>query len=199
VLTNSEIGDFWKAAEAVGDSATAILKLLLLSGCRLREVAEMRRDELSDDGVTWNLPGARTKNRKPHVVPLPPLARDILASVKLIEGCPYVFSTTGKSPVQGWSKIKDRLDVAMKPTTPWVLHDLRRTAATGMAELGIAPHIVEAVLNHVSGARAGVAGTYNRAAYAPEKKAALERWGDHVDALVSGRKANVVTLREAVS
>jgi integrase len=199
VLTNSEIGDFWKAADSIDNPFATVLKLLLLTGCRLREVAEMRRDELSEDGGTWNLPGARTKNKKPHGVPLPPLARDILASVKRIEGCPYVFSTTGKSPVQGWSKIKDRVDAAMKPASPWVLHDLRRTAATGMAELGIAPHIVEAVLNHVSGARAGVAGTYNRAAYAPEKKAALERWGDHVDALVSGRKANVVTLREATS
>jgi integrase len=196
VLTNSEIGDFWKAADTIDNPFAAVLKLLLLTGCRLREVAEMRRDELSDDGGTWNLPGVRTKNKKPHVVPLPPQARDILARVKRIEDCPYVFSTTGKSPVQGWSKIKNRVDAAMKPASPWVLHDLRRTTATGMAELGIPPHIVEAVLNHVSGAKAGVAGIYNRAAYAPEKKAALERWGGHVEALVSGRKPNVVTLRE---
>jgi integrase len=77
---------------------------------------------------------------------------------------------------------------------PWRFHDLRRTCATGMAELGIAPHIVEAVLNHVSGARAGVAGTYNRAAYAGEKKAALERWATHVEGLIDGRRAKVVPL-----
>ena len=74
---------------------------------------------------------------------------------------------------------------------PWRLHDLRRTAATGMAEIGIAPHIVEAALNHVSGARAGVAGTYNRAAFAPEKRAALERWAAHVEGLISGN-SNIV-------
>src|SRR5262245_65764837 len=111
----------------------------------------------------------------------------MIASAKRIENCPYVFSNTGRSPLQHWYKAKDRLDAAMKPATPWVLHDLRRTAATGMAELGIAPHIVEAVLNHVSGARAGVAGTYNRAAYLPEKKAALARWAAHIEGLVSGQ------------
>jgi integrase len=80
---------------------------------------------------------------------------------------------------------------------PWRLHDLRRTAATGMAEIGIAPHIVEAALNHISGAKAGVAGTYNRAAYAEEKRAALERWATHVQGLVSERPANVVKMRKA--
>ena len=80
----------------------------------------------------------------------------------------------------------------------WRLHDLRRrTVATGMAELGIQPHIVEAVLNHISGAKAGVAGTYNRAAYAAEKKAALERWAAHVEGLVSGKAAKVVPLLRA--
>ena len=83
----------------------------------------------------------------------------------------------------------------MKPATPWVLHDLRRTAATGMAEIGIAPHIVEAVLNHVSGARAGVAGTYNRAQYLPEKTAALKRWVVHVQGLAAGKQSNVTALR----
>ena len=93
----------------------------------------------SDDGATWTIPGARTKNKRPHVVPLAPLARKMVGSGS--EG--FVFTTTGRSPVSGWSKIKQRLDEAMK-IPPWRLHDLRRTAATGMAEIGIAPHIVEA-------------------------------------------------------
>jgi integrase len=95
--------------------------------------------------------------------------------------------------VSGWSKLKKRIDRRMD-TAPWRLHDLRRTTATGMAELGIAPHIVEAVLNHVSGARAGVAGTYNRAAYAGEKKAALERWAAHVEGLIKGQRAKIGPL-----
>jgi integrase len=77
----------------------------------------------------------------------------------------------------------------------WRLHDLRRTAATGMADIGVLPHVVEAALNHISGAKAGVAGIYNRSAYAPEKKAALERWTAHVAGLVDGKQAEVIPLR----
>jgi integrase len=194
VLTDTEIVKFWRATEADPMEFSALLKLLLLTGCRLNEVAGMTRAELSDDGATWNIPGARTKNKRPHVVPLAPLARKMVGSGS--EG--FVFTTTGRSPVSGWSKIKRRLDEAMK-IPPWRLHDLRRTAATGMAEIGIAPHIVEAALNHISGAKAGVAGTYNRAAYAPEKRAALERWASHVQGLVSERPANVVKMRKTTS
>lgn len=190
VLTDVEIVKFWLATEV--ERFGQLLKLLLLTGCRLNEVAGMRCSELSDDGATWNIPGSRTKNRRPHIVPLPPLAREMIAAT--VGATDLIFTTTGETPVSGWSKIKSRLDVAMK-MPPWRLHDLRRTAATGMAEIGIAPHIVEATLNHVSGAKAGVAGTYNRAAYAAEKKAALERWATHVEGLVSGREAKVVSLR----
>ena len=189
VLTDPEIVKFWRATDAERKEFSTLLKLLLLTGCRLNEVAGMTRAELSDDGTTWNIPGARTKNKRPHVVPLAPLARKIVGS----GGEGFVFTTTGRSPVSGWSKTKRRLDEVMK-IPPWRLHDLRRTAATGMAEIGIAPHIVEAALNHVSGAKAGVAGTYNRAAYAEEKRAALERWALHVEGIVSERPANVVSL-----
>ena len=191
VLTDAEIVKFWRATDAERKELSALLKLLLLTGCRLNEVAGMTRAELSDDGATWAIPGARTKNKRPHVVPLVPLVQKMVGTGS--EG--FVFTTTGRSPVSGWSKIKRRLDEAMK-IPPWRLHDLRRTAATGMAEIGIAPHIVEAALNHVSGAKAGVAGTYNRAAYAEEKRAALERWATHVQGLVSERAANVVKMRK---
>ena len=192
VLTDAEIVKFWRATDAERKELFALLKLLLLTGCRLNEVAGMTRAELSDDGATWNIPGARTKNKRPHIVPLAPLAQKMVGTGS--EG--FVFTTTGQSPISGWSKIKRRLDEAMK-IPPWRLHDLRRTAATGMAEIGIAPHIVEAALNHVSGAKAGVAGTYNRAAYAEEKRSALERWATHVQGLVSERPANVVKMRKA--
>jgi integrase len=191
VLSDGEIVKFWRATDAERKEFSALFKLLLLTGCRLNEVAGMRRAELSDDGAIWNIPGARTKNKRPHVVPLAPLAQKMVKSGSE----EFVFTTTGRSPVSGWSKIKGRLDEAMK-IPPWRLHDLRRTAATGMAEIGIAPHIVEAALNHISGAKAGVAGTYNRAAYASEKRAALERWASHVEGLVSGRPANVVKIRK---
>jgi integrase len=191
VLTSSELVAFWRAADAERKEFGALLKLLLLTGARLNEVAGMQRAELSDDGATWTIPGERTKNGRVHVVPLSPLVRELIARVST--DTDLVFTANGTTVVSGWSKIKNRLDAAMQ-IPPWRFHDLRRTCATGMAELGIAPHIVEAVLNHVSGARAGVAGTYNRAAYAGEKKAALERWAAHVEGLIDGRPAKVVSL-----
>jgi len=195
VLTDAETTKFWRATD--DERFGPLLRLLLLTGCRLNEVSGMRRAELSDDGATWTIPGARTKNKKTHVVPLSPLAREIISNVP--GQADLIFTTTGTTPVSGWSKIKTRLDDAMK-IPPWRLHDLRRTCATGMAEIGVAPHIVEAALNHISGAKAGVAGTYNRAAYAGEKKIALERWADHIASLVAGKKAkNVVPMRRVPS
>jgi integrase len=192
VLTPAEIVKFWAAADSANQPFGAVLKLLLLTGCRLNEVAGMRRSEISE-GV-WTVPGTRTKNRRPHAVPLPTLA------ARVVDGAQgagdLVFSTTGTTPISGWSKTKRRLDAAMK-IPAWRLHDLRRTAATGMADIGIAPHIIEAVLNHVSGHKAGVAGIYNRSAYLPEKTAALTRWAAHVHGLVAGKVAKVLPLRTA--
>ncbi len=187
---------FWKAADAERKEFGVLLKILLLCGCRLNEASGMRRSELSDDGAVWTLPGGRTKNGHEHAVFLPPLAREILASVPTLGD--LIFTTDGEHPVAIGSKIKRRLDAAMQ-IPPWRIHDLRRTCATGMAEIGIAPHIVEAVLNHISGAKAGVAGTYNRATYPAEKKAALERWAAHVEGLISGRPAKVVPLHKPAS
>lgn len=189
VLKDAEVVKLWKAFDNQGFPFGPLLKLLLLTGCRLNEVAGMRHGELSEDGETWSIPSQRTKNHREHLVPLPKMARDILKSVDPHGG--LVFTTTGKRPVSGWSKLKRRLDAETKIAN-WRLHDLRRTAATGMADIGIEPHIIEAVLNHVSGTMAGVAGTYNRAKYLPEKKAALERWANHVESLVSGRPADKV-------
>jgi integrase len=145
----------------------------------------MRRRELSENGAVWTIPGERSKNHRVHIVPLPPLARQIIASAG--GNGEFVFSTTdGRRPMSVGSKIKKRLDARIKASEPWREHDLRRTCATGMAELGVQPHVVEAVLNHISGYRSGVAGTYNRAQYAAEKKAALERWAVQIKKLTAG-------------
>jgi integrase len=193
VLNDAEIAKFWKATDQVGQPFGPALKLLLLTGCRLNEVAEMRRGELSDDGV-WSLPGARTKNHRPHTLALPPLAQEIITAVPRIAGSDLIFTTNGTTAVTSWPGIKRQLDAVMA-APDWRLHDLRRTAATGMAEIGVQPHIIEAVLNHISGHKGGVAGIYNRAQYAPEKKAALARWADHLQGLVAGTKGKVVALR----
>ena len=210
VLTADEIRWFWVASESV-DAPSApgaprlfgpLLKLLLLTGQRRNEVAGMRRNELHDDG-TWHLPGSRTKNGRGHIVPLSPLVRELIASVKAKPGSPLIFTTTGTTPVSGWSRMKDRLDVAMLAAAreegrtvsqPWRLHDLRRSAVTGMVELRVPPHVVELVVNHISGTRAGVAGTYNRSELMEERKEALERWATHVARIVAPRPGNVVSL-----
>jgi integrase len=203
VLTDSEVRWCWLACDRLMPPYGAVIRSLLLTGARLSEVVGMRRDEISDDGATWTLPSERTKNHRPHVLALPPLARETLAGVPRVESA-FVFTTSGRRPVTCFSSNKRELDRAMLAVAraeradatvkSWVLHDLRRTAATGMAEIGISPHVVEAVLNHVSGFRAGVAGVYNRAAYGPEKKAALERWAAHIHGLISGEQATVISI-----
>jgi integrase len=207
VLTDDEIKWFWQACDVADQPLDpkaprpygAALRLLLLTGQRLNEVAGMRRDELHADG-TWHLPGSRTKNKKPHIVPLAPLAREYIA-----DHGDFIFTTTGRTPVSGWSKVKNRLDTAMRAAAkaavpPWRVHDLRRTFVTSLVgKLHVPPHLVELIVNHISGARAGVAGIYNQAEMLAERKAALERWAVHVHGIVTGKPANVETLHRAKS
>ncbi len=196
VLSNAELIAFWRAADAERTEFGALLKMLLLTGCRLNEVAGMRRAELSDDGATWTIPGARTENYRPHTVPLPRLARRIVESVNA-DG-DLIFTTNGSTPVSGWSKIKQRLDAAMQ-IPPWRLHDIRRTVASGLAGLGVALPVIERLLNHVSGSFGSIVGIYQQYQFEPEKKAALERWAAHVEQLIEARPptANVVPLHLA--
>jgi integrase len=233
-LDNAEVILFWKACDAIDEPTEdrtergifgALYKVLLLTGCRLREPAGLDRTELGDNGV-WEVPGERTKNHLPFLIPMSPLALKIINSVQRQTHRPrgighnnppepiepalpdLIFTTNGRTPVSGFSKAKKALDTAMakiagKPIKPWRVHDLRRTFSTTLNEspddggLGIAPHIVEAALNHISGgARSGVAGTYNKAKYLSEKRVALQRWATHIEGLVSGRKAKVVSIRK---
>jgi integrase len=183
VLDNGEIIRFWHGCDAIHPTFAAVFRLLLLTGQRRDEVGEMSWDELQDDGM-WNLAGSRTKNGYPHKVPLPPLALEIIESVPHIG--PFVFSTNGRTPISGWSKVKRELDKAMANPPAWRLHDLRRTAITGMNELGISPHIIEQLVNHQSGHRGGVAGVYNKSVLMPERKDALVSWAKYINRLVVG-------------
>ena len=192
VLTDAEIKKFWVATATLTEPCGSVLRLLLVTGARLNEIAELPWSEVSDDFTTLNISGSRTKNHLPLVLVLPPSASAIIAAQE--RSGVYVFTANGSSPIRGWSKAKSRLDFTMATALPWRLHDLRRTCATGMASIGIAPHIVEACLNHISGAKAGVAGTYNRAQYSVEKKDALERWAGHLERIVTAAE-NVVPIR----
>jgi integrase len=214
VLSDEEIVLVWKACDEVPRPFGPSIRLMLLTADRRNEVGGMRRSEFSSDGLVWTIPGERTKNKRPHVVPVSSFAQEILAGMRSNTDTDLVFTTTGTTPISGWSKVKRQLDAAMLRLAredaaaggqdpdevrlvPWRLHDLRRTADTIMASLGIQPHIIEAVLNHISGFKAGVRGTYNRYTYFEEKKVALERWSVHLAGLVSGRSADVVPLRFA--
>jgi integrase len=206
VVTDDEVRWFWLACSDLGSPFGPLFKLLLLTGQRRDEVAGMAWAELSDDHASWSLPGERTKNKRAHSVPLPQAARDLIASVRPV-GTGYVFTTTGVSPVSGWSKTKKRLDEKMlevatkdKPDAVipvWVTHDLRRTCATGLQKLGVRLEVTEAVLNHASGARAGIVAVYQRHQYLEEKREALEKWSAHVERIISGQAADVIALRRA--
>lgn len=158
-------------------------------GQRREEVGAMAWPELDLDARMWTIPGERTKNRRAHRVPLAAAAMAILEALP-DRGRPMVFGWSRKAPTgfSGWSRAKATLDARVAKArgaalAPWRLHDLRRTAVTGMAELGAAPHVIEAVVNHASGFGGGVAGVYNRATYEAERRAALELWAEHVLAL----------------
>lgn len=199
VLTDDEIKLFWSACDKIGQPFGPLFQLMLLTGQRRGEVGGMTRREI--DGTNWTIPAARSKNGDEHTVPLPAAAVALLEGVPRIAGrAGHIFTTTGASAVSGFTRAKDRLDIEMvklnegEPIPAFTLHDLRRTAATGMAGLGFPPHVVEAVLNHRSGTRRGVAGVYNRFTYADEKAAALEAWSRRVLSLVEGRADNVVSI-----
>jgi integrase len=183
-LNDAEIAAFWRGCEQLGAPYGDVLKLLLLTGARLNEVVGMRRSEVSEAGE-WLIPATRAKNHRPNLLPLPSLALDLILSQGR-RADEHVFSSNpnGTKRLTGWSRAKARLD-ELNGIPPWVIHDLRRTASTGMNGIGVQPHVVEAVLNHVSGARRGVAGTYNVAEYRNEKRDALQRWAAHVKRLAS--------------
>jgi integrase len=194
VLSDDEVGRVWRATEGPG-SFNAIARALLLTGQRREEVSGLTWGELDLALSVWTLPAARSKNGKPHVVPLSEEMQALLRAQRRLEGTDLVFP--GDLRVfSGWSKSKARVD-RRSGVYGWTLHDLRRTTATGMSELGVAPHIVEAVLNHASGHKAGVAGVYNQARYASEKRRALDLWGAHVTAIIGGRDTadNVAAFR----
>jgi integrase len=193
-LTDAELKAVWKGCP--DSDFGAIIKLLILTGQRANEIGGLRWDEVHDEQVV--LPSQRTKNKRAHIIPLSDPARAILSQFRA-DGRTHVFGSVDSAGFDGWGYAKRTLDArttkAGKTLAHWTVHDLRRTVATRMAELGVQPHIIGAVLNHVSGHKGGIAGVYNRATYDKEKREALNLWAEHVTALVEGRKANVVPMK----
>jgi integrase len=215
VLTPAELRLIWNALE--DDEYGSVIKLLALTGQRANEIGGLRWGEIHDGQII--LPAERTKNGKPHVLPLSEPAVAIIA--QQTKGGDFIFGNAGRG-FTNWTRGKERLDQRVatanggEPIPHWTPHDLRRSLATyaggGLPEhllkkipaqdrdcaggLGIEPHAIEAVLNHYSGGKAGVAGIYNRSTYAREKKVLLDLWADRLMAIVEGRTSNVVNIQK---
>jgi len=195
-LTDEELRLVWQAADKMGGTFGPLVKLLALTGQRRDEIARMRWEEIKDRVLV--LPAERTKNGQPHEVPLSNAALAVLNSIPRVQGSRFVLTTNGGvSPASGYSKNKRRFDALLPADMPsWRLHDLRRSCASGLARLGVNLPVIEKCLNHASGSFAGIVGVYQRHSFADEKRAALEGWGQHIDALTSGKPASkVVRLR----
>jgi integrase len=200
LLADDELAAIWRAAADRGHYG-AIVRLLILTGARRAEIANLCWSEIDLGRALIELPAARTKNGRPHAIPLTAPALEILHAQPRRPGRDYVFSF-GAIGFQDWVKEKNALDARIKangaPLAPWTLHDFRRAISTTMHErLGVPPHIVESVLAHVGGHKAGVAGVYNRSLYEREKRIALTQWAEHVLAAIDGRASNVMPIRSA--
>lgn len=209
-LTDVEIGEVWRAAGRMAWPWGAYFRMLTLTLQRGAEVAGMRWFELSADATRWELPGARTKNGKPHIVHLARPAQRIAATLPRVNTrgdgspSPFLFTVTGAAPISGSGHAKARLDGAIMteriaraaatgqapaPLIPWRLHDLRRTGVTVMARLGIRWEVADRILNHVGGAVTGVAAVYQRHEWLDERATALDRWAAHVLAVAGENEA----------
>ena len=204
VLSDTELAAIWKACG--DDDYSAIVKLLILTGVRREEAGGITRREIELRDRKWTIEGRRTKNGLVHEIPLSDAALAILKTRPDREEREAIFGE-GEAGIgfSGWSKAKAALDKRIteqtnKKVADWRLHDIRRTVATKMADIGVLPHVIEAVLNHISGHKSGVAGVYNRSQYAPEKRQALDQWAAHIEALASGKSgSNVLPMKKGRS
>lgn len=222
VLSDEELQEVWSASDCLGSPFGPFVKGLILTGQRRNELAGARWAEINLDTQEWIIPPARTKNGKEHIVSLSDAMVRILTNLprfsaeELADG--LVFTTTGTTCVSGFSRAKSKLDIEIqhrraevaaasgrnsakaKQLPVWTFHDLRRSCATGMGRLGIPPHIIEAVLNHSSGFRAGIAGVYQRHPYLEERRHALDSWGSHILRLKGTQgEGNVVVFTRTAS
>ena len=203
VLVDGELAEVWQAC--LDDDYGKIVKLLILTLQRRTEIGDLADSEIDVSEHQILLPEHRTKNGRPHIVPLSDLACEIIESIERRDNRDLLFGR-GEGGFSGWSKAKVEIDARIaerrrrvgvdREMPPWTLHDLRRSGVTHLHERGFAqPHIVEAITNHVSGHLAGVAGVYNKAKYLHERHRALGLWGSHIRSLIEGKSSNVVPLK----
>ena len=203
VLTDAELAALWRIAYTQAEPWRSAVLLLILTGQRRAEVFEAKWEEFDLKANMWTIPAERAKNGATHLVPLSKQAKAIIKGIVAVKDNPWLFPAEGnlKKPASGISKAVTRLRDALAKelgdqTEQWSLHDIRRTVATGLQRLGIRFEVTEAVLNHVSGSKGGIAGVYQRHNWAEEKRTALEAWATELDRILKGAKSdNVVKLR----
>jgi integrase len=199
ILSDTELRAVWNAGGELGRPFGPFVRMLILTAARRTEVAAMTWAEIDLDAGTWTLPAPRAKNGREHVLPLTEPAIAILRAMPRIGD--FVFTYSGSNAITGFHNVKSRLDALLPADmSAWVMHDLRRTAASGMARLGINVAVVEKVLNHVSGTFRGIVGVYQRHDFADEKRIALDSWAAHVLVVAAGENlaGNVVSLRGVI-
>jgi integrase len=196
VLSDSELSRIWKACG--DDDHGRCIKLLIMTGARRQEIGGMAWSEIDLDRGTWTLPSTRSKNKRAHVLPLLPMMLDVIKPVPRMASRDTLFGTRGGGFV-AWSGGKVLLDARLGFAEGWTVHDIRRSVATRMADLGVLPHVIEEVLNHQSGHRRGPAGIYNRSSYEREVRAAMALWHDHLRTLIAGGERKIVRMPRVAS
>ena len=181
VLDDAELSSIWNNCASDNDYHR-IIRLLILTACRISEVGGMQWSEFNEDRTVWTIPGDRVKNKRDHVLPLPGAFWQIVETVKHRPDRDFLFGYSDRG-YANWGDPKIILDKQCA-VVGWTHHDIRRTVATRMADIGIQPHIIEAVLNHQSGHKGGVAGIYNRSNYKSEVKGALQAWARYVALII---------------
>jgi integrase len=198
ILSDDELAACWRATDSLAPPACQFIKILILTGLRRNEVAQMRYSEIDFETKTLHLPAIRCKNKTQHNLPLSQQTIELLRTLPRFENSDFIFTVGGEKPMTAYAQTKKRL-AAKLPTDMqhWQFHDLRRTYASGCAKLGVPLHVVEKTLNHIGGSFRGVAGVYNRHSYSDEMRSAAETYARHVEALVSGvAKTNIVAMRK---
>ncbi len=207
VLTDGELIEVWRGLDHCPAPYAAGVRLLILTGARLREIFLAKWPELDESASALGLPAGRAKSNEGRRVFLSPPAMQIVEALPEYAGCDWLLTVLGNKPFSTFSDGKAALDKAIivarqkafgaeaEPPAEWRLHDIRRTVATGMQRLGIRLEVVETVLGHVSGSRSGVVGVYQRHRFEDEARAAVEAWGQHVERLLDPAPAKVVPMR----
>ena len=201
ILDDREKRWFLAAAAKQGYPYGHAAHLLLLCGQRLVETSGMQRSELNEDASLWRIPGARSKNHREHLLPMPVAGRQVVESAlnSATKDCPFVFTANGKTAATGWNHFKLRVDddmaeIAKQETGKavkidhFVLHDLRRSCASGLQHIGVAPQVIERALNHSSGPLSGgISAVYQRDPLTEDVRAALSSWSRYLSLVVDAK------------